>query len=291
MMRSMISSLNARPATLMGLPSAQTSGGGLPSDLQAVIQGLGRDAAPDSDPTFQAALKNVQAALGVPATGQLDDQTLQALLRLLQILASANAQGNTPFDQDSDAAERAVQALRSFQGGGGGARQAPMFGSKAPAGTVPASSFQQQRPPPGSGGAIAPTTTPADVKSVQQSASRLLELEKQGRVKFWDGLSSGSDKKNIERLAAGQPAFVPATGQQVTPSPKLMQALVSMAERGPITINALTGGQHSSGSNHYKGTAVDLDVSSGLGASNIEAVAAQYGGRRNSERDHIHLDF
>jgi hypothetical protein len=83
---------------------------------------------------------------------------------------------------------------------------------------------------------------------------------------------------------------VPATGQTVTPKLEAMQALVEMANNGPIMINALTGGQHSTNSNHYSGLAIDLDIGVGDPAQ-IEAIANKYGGTRNSETDHIHLDF
>lgn len=109
-------------------------------------------------------------------------------------------------------------------------------------------------------------------------------------VSYWTGLSTGSERKTVADLAAGLDAFVPHTGQRVAPKLSMMQALVAMAQKGPIMINALTGGTHSAGSNHYLGTAVDLDLSVGS-TSQIVAIAGQFGGRRNSETDHIHLDF
>jgi hypothetical protein len=70
----------------------------------------------------------------------------------------------------------------------------------------------------------------------------------------------------------------------------MMQALVEIANKGPVMINALTGGDHSSTSNHYTGNAVDLDI--GVGdAEQIASIAGEYGGVRNSETSHIHLDF
>jgi hypothetical protein len=136
----------------------------------------------------------------------------------------------------------------------------------------------------GAGGATGGGKVP---KTVQDCAKFLLNSK---NVSFWTGLSTGSDRKNFERLARGQQAFVPATGRHVTPNLRLMQALVAMAKKGPIMINALTGGRHSPNSNHYRGVAVDLDVSTG-NAGMIERTANQFGGRRNFERDHIHLDF
>jgi hypothetical protein len=109
-------------------------------------------------------------------------------------------------------------------------------------------------------------------------------------VQYWDGLSTGPEKKTIEDLAAGLGAFVPHTGKRVMPKLSLMQALVAMAQKGPVMINALTGGTHTSNSNHYRGTAVDLSIRVGDTAE-LVATARQFGGRRNSETSHIHLDF
>ncbi|MHB8873347.1 MAG: hypothetical protein ACYC8T_06640 [Myxococcaceae bacterium] len=128
---------------------------------------------------------------------------------------------------------------------------------------------------------------PGGTGSVKACAQFLLSSN---NVSFWSGLSTGSDRKNLERLARGEKAYVPATGGYVTPNLKMMQALVDMAKHGPIMINALTGGSHSVGSNHYSGTAVDLDVGVGS-ASEIASIANKYGGYRNYETSHIHLDF
>src|SRR5207237_8556458 len=97
---------------------------------------------------------------------------------------------------------------------------------------------------------------PSNTNTVQGCAQFLL---KSPNVSFWTGLSSGSDRANLERLAHGQPAYVPATGGHVMPKLSMLKALVDMAKHGHIMINALTGGTHSVGSNHYSGTAVDLD--------------------------------
>ena len=109
-------------------------------------------------------------------------------------------------------------------------------------------------------------------------------------VKFWNGLSTGSDRANMQRLANGEKALVNHTGALVTPKLSMMQSLVAMAQKGPIQINALTGGEHSKGSNHYRGTAVDLATNVGNTRS-IVATANDYGGNRNSETSHIHLNF
>ncbi|HEY4220355.1 MAG TPA: peptidoglycan-binding domain-containing protein [Myxococcota bacterium] len=127
----------------------------------------------------------------------------------------------------------------------------------------------------------------ASTKTVKGCAQFLLHSK---NVSFWSGLSSGSDRKNVERLAKGEKAFVPATGQFVKPDLKMMQALVDMAKHGRIQINALTGGQHVANSNHYRGHAVDLDLAVGNSAQ-IERIANRYGGTRNFETSHIHLDF
>lgn len=109
-------------------------------------------------------------------------------------------------------------------------------------------------------------------------------------VSFWDGLSTGSDRANLQKMARNGKGYVNATGQFVKPKLSMMRALVEMAKKGPIQITALTGGVHSPNSNHYRGTAVDLSIYTGSPAE-IERIANKYGGYRNFETDHIHLDF
>lgn len=94
----------------------------------------------------------------------------------------------------------------------------------------------------------------------------------------------------IEDLAAGRKAKVNHDGSRTTVSLHMMQALVDMARHGVIAINCLTNGNHSNGSNHYIGHAVDLQVTVG-NAGQIVAIAEKHGGSRNFETDHIHLDF
>jgi hypothetical protein len=126
-----------------------------------------------------------------------------------------------------------------------------------------------------------------DASTVRGAAFLLLAHP---NVTYWTGLSSGADRRAIEEIARTGSAYVPVTGGRVTPLLNMMQALVDMANHGPIQINALTGGVHSSNSRHYSGTAVDLDVAVGS-PGQIEAIANAHGGSRNFERDHIHLDF
>lgn len=115
-------------------------------------------------------------------------------------------------------------------------------------------------------------------------------LLQSNNVSFWSGLSTGSDRVNLERMARTGKGFVNATGQWVTPKLSMMKALVAMAKAGPIQITALTGGVHSTNSNHYRGTAVDMSIHTGS-PSEIARIANRFGGFRNSESDHIHLDF
>ncbi|MBK7864541.1 MAG: hypothetical protein IPJ65_39265 [Archangiaceae bacterium] len=127
-----------------------------------------------------------------------------------------------------------------------------------------------------------------DTKTVAGCARLLLNSP---NVSFWSGLSTGSDRKNLVLLATHHAARVDGTNTSIrhaTPKLSMMQALVDMSRHGHIQINALTGGTHSPNSNHYHGTAVDLAlVNTGM----VTSIAARHGGFRNSETDHIHLDF
>jgi hypothetical protein len=127
----------------------------------------------------------------------------------------------------------------------------------------------------------------AMTRTVKGCAKLLLQNP---NVHFWSVLSTGSDIKAMRSLARTGTVRVPVTGQVIKPNLRMMQALVDMAKHGPIQINALTGGVHSVGSNHYSGTAVDLSIFVG-DSGEIERIANQHGGFRNFETDHIHLDF
>jgi peptidoglycan hydrolase-like protein with peptidoglycan-binding domain len=145
-----------------------------------------------------------------------------------------------------------------------------------------------------------------NTNTVQGCAQALLHSP---NVTFWSALSTGSDRQNFQRLADGEQAHVFATNKtgpsNVTPSLKMMQALVAMSQKGSIQINALTGGTHSFNSNHYSGHAVDLSVfgltqpDRPLGAhhlpmlslSQMEQIAGQFGGVKNFETSHAHFDF
>jgi hypothetical protein len=103
--------------------------------------------------------------------------------------------------------------------------------------------------------------------------------------------TGGNARHGLEAIAAGHKAPVAATGVPSNVSESLLRGLAAMGDAGVVLINCLTNGRHSTGSNHYKGKAVDLDLTSPLGAHAIEAIAKEHGGRRNFESDHIHLDF
>src|SRR3954447_2836942 len=103
--------------------------------------------------------------------------------------------------------------------------------------------------------------------------------------------TGGTARRGLEEIAAGHKAPVAATGVPTDVDENLLRGLAAMDDAGVVLINCLTNGKHSIGSNHYKGKAVDLDLTSGLGARAIEAIAREHGGRRNFESDHIHLDF
>jgi hypothetical protein len=103
--------------------------------------------------------------------------------------------------------------------------------------------------------------------------------------------TGGTARAGLEAIAAGHKAPVAATGVPTDVNENLLRALAAMVDAGVVLVNCLTNGKHTTGSNHYRGTAVDLDLTSGLGARAIEAIALQHSGRRNFESNHIHIDF
>lgn len=310
-----VSSTQARRSSnLTGLLSLHSQGAQV-TQLQQRLNTLGYNTGtPDGDfgPKTQAAVRSFQRDNNLPVDGTVGPRTRAAMDQA----QTAPAQPTTP----AQATAPAANLQRGSSGGAVRQLQTQLNGLGLNAGTadgrfgantetaVKTLQARWNLPPDGEYGpktraalnkalsgqaapnpnATAPVGGTGNVPgTVQESARQLLASP---NVSFWSGLSSGSDRANMERLARGEQAYVPATGRYVTPNANMMQALVDMSKQGPIMINALTGGQHSSNSNHYRGTSVDLDVSTG-NHTMIERIARQYGGERNYERDHIHLDF
>lgn len=129
--------------------------------------------------------------------------------------------------------------------------------------------------------------------NVQELAEQILDS---GNASFaYDTVSSnGSTEEQLKRLASGKKAQTtcPSVGtHDVNVNPNILKFLVEATKKGKVGINALTDKCHSGGSNHYKGTAVDLDLNSAVSADTLIEIAKKYGGVRNSEGSHYHFDF
>jgi hypothetical protein len=74
-------------------------------------------------------------------------------------------------------------------------------------------------------------------------------------------------------------------------NPRILQFVLAAAAQTSVGINAITDKCHSSNSAHYRGEAIDIQVGNKDYNDLIVSIARQYGGRRNSETSHIHLDF
>jgi hypothetical protein len=232
------------------------------------------------------------AALVALLLGEADPESVQRAVKTVGSQPSrsappmANPRGTRRASADNGTAFPLRSALNTGAAPGSNAFNPPGVGSN-PATTASAPTSVSER----SGLRGVAPADPADKKVIQASAQKLLAQHAAGKVRFWDGLSTGSELRKVQSLAGGQPAYVDKTGQAVWPNARMMQSLVEMAELpGGIHVNALTGGGHSANSNHYRGNAVDLDLNSG-NAAQIADIAQRYGGRRNYESDHIHLDF
>lgn len=81
----------------------------------------------------------------------------------------------------------------------------------------------------------------------------------------------------------------------VAVSENLLKALVEYAKDHKIGLNPITNADHSSTSNHYKGTAVDIACDPALDRGAFDAIAEKYGGKNNGEvcpgDSHWHYDF
>jgi hypothetical protein len=123
----------------------------------------------------------------------------------------------------------------------------------------------------------------------QRLAKKILESP-HSRFSF-SSPTGGTARAGFEAIAAGHKVPVAATGVPTEVQDSLLRGVAAMCDAGVVLVNCLTNGKHVANSNHYKGKAVDLDLTSPLGSPAIEAIAAQHGGHRNFESSHIHIDF
>jgi len=230
------------------------------------------------DDRTDAAVKNFQKREGLVTTGRVDARTW-ARLRARRLEAGSGHSARQPFGERAGAV-RSTEGLLRKAGISAGQIDGVYSGS-----TQRAQHAARQKSRLQGRGTAALTAIRRAVKNrmstntVTGCARQLLASK---NVSFWTGLSTGSERTALERAARG--------GEHAPFRLALMQALVAMARKGPILIIALTGGAHAPNSHHRRGTAVDLDLSVGT-PRELEEIARRYGGIRNWERDHMHLDF
>lgn len=158
------------------------------------------------------------------------------------------------------------------------------------------------------GGSSSTTTSQTDNTGGSVLSANLQTLAKQilanANISYpLDAISkNGSTKAVLQAVASGKAAPVTCTdgsAQGITSAdlnPKILQAVLDMAQGTKIGVNALTDKCHTTGSNHYKGLAVDFECQ-GIPFDVVknDIIASKYGGQRNSETcsadNHWHYDF
>jgi len=122
----------------------------------------------------------------------------------------------------------------------------------------------------GSGAASRGGGTAVSSASAQEAARQLLS---NANVSSTNSVSScgtyAGATSNLQQAAAGNGmSRCPCGGGgSVAPDPTLLNSMIDMANAGArFQINVLAGGCHSSGSNHYQGTAADIQRTASLDA-------------------------
>ena len=134
---------------------------------------------------------------------------------------------------------------------------------------------------------------------VQSLAKQLLDS---GNAAFpLDAQSAnGSTAEVVKAMAKGEKPYTTCPGgakqDEVEVSTGLMKFLVELTKDTKVGINAITDKCHSSGSNHYKGIAVDFECKGiPFNTQKADRIAQKYGGARNGEtcaaHSHWHYDF
>ncbi len=144
-------------------------------------------------------------------------------------------------------------------------------------------------------------------------AKQLLEREKSGRLELLtqhpSGVKDGADpRSNVVDTAAGRPArrssYGNAPGGSVNLSIDMLRGVNSLTREFSFAITSLAGASHSPNSNHYRGTALDVDTINGQRVSinhpqfryfmkraqELGAVEV-YGPGDSGHNSHVHLSW
>lgn len=136
--------------------------------------------------------------------------------------------------------------------------------------------------------------------NVQQLATDILKLIKDGKVKQSFKSSNGDTIEQLERLADGKKMQMTCTEhggpKEVEVNPNILKFIIEAANNGAtVDISNITDKCHSGpGSNHYTGEAIDLTCAT-TNMTVINAAVKKYGGSNNGEvcpaNGHWHYDF
>lgn len=143
-------------------------------------------------------------------------------------------------------------------------------------------------------GAVSAPSTGGEVSgNVQDLAKEMLENDK---ITYWT--NNGVNTRDVVvALSKGKKAPISAgnaNNRETDMNPNILKFIIEAAKSGKIMVNALSDKNHTSGSNHYKGKAVDLDINPGntsVSVNKLISIGKKYGGTKNSETTHHHFDF
>ena len=128
--------------------------------------------------------------------------------------------------------------------------------------------------------------------SLKDLAKEILDND---NVVYWN-VNGINTRDVMVALSEGKkaPTTAPNAGQpNAELNPNILKFILAAGKKGKIHVNALTDRDHSDGSNHYKGLAVDLDSNSAntvVPVGELISIASEYGGVKNNEAHH-HFDF
>ncbi|MGC1177054.1 MAG: hypothetical protein WA843_03190, partial [Candidatus Saccharimonadales bacterium] len=120
------------------------------------------------------------------------------------------------------------------------------------------------------------STTPSDdsgnlpTGNVQELAQQIVDLHNQGKITY--AVDTSQLDSNFKLIASGKNP-VTANGHQPDPDPRILGAIIYLAQQGTVQLNSYVDGQsHTSpGNPHYEGKAIDIGAFEGktLGSGDV----------------------
>ena len=123
----------------------------------------------------------------------------------------------------------------------------------------------------------------------RQKLAAAIEAHPNSRFAYWSP-TGGTARASFQAQAAGKKAYCAWTGTYTDMSIYMLRFILACCQAGVVLINCTVNGKHVDLQGHPNGWCVDLDNTSAVSLSKMNAIASTHRAQKNSETSHRHYD-